>query len=253
MDSDSDQRDQNVIVVTARSHVPGDPLQGVNIKSFEVTQAVDRALVRPVALTYQRIVPDPLRSGFRNFLNNLREPVAFLNFLLQIKPGKAAETAGRFAINSTIGAAGLFDFARRRPFKLPRRPNGFANTLGYYGVKPGPFLYLPLIGPTTLRDFLGDGLDRLFLPVVVGRPFSRPVYAISVGTLSSLDQRAEFDEKLQVLHADSVDPYAATRQDYLHHRQDVIDALHGRPAPDRSDADVAPPALPVPAVPLPQH
>lgn len=215
------------IVVHARTPPPpGDPFQNVNAKSFEITQDVDRAIIRPVALTYQRIVPDPLRSGFRNFLNNLREPVVFLNYLLQFKPGKAAETLGRFTINSTIGAAGLFDIAKRKPFKLPRRKNGLGNTLGYYGVGPGPFFFLPIIGPTTLRDVLGDNLDRLVLPVAFGSPFNKPIYAITIGGLSSLDQRAEFDEKLQELHEGNPDPYAKTREDYLATRQAAIDALH---------------------------
>jgi len=235
--------DGHEIVVTARPRSPpGDPLQGVNIQSFELTQAVDRAVIRPVARAYQRILPDPVRSGFRNVLNNLREPVAFVNFLLQLKPGKAVETVGRFAINSTIGVVGLFDFARRRPFNLPRRPNGFANTLGYYGVKSGPFLFLPIIGPTTLRDFVGDGLDRLFLPLAVGKPFNKLTYSVPIGVFSSLDQRAEFDEKLQVLHEGS-DPYANTREDYLKSRQAAIDALHGKKQP-RADSPAPAPADP---------
>lgn len=253
--TEAEPSDQNAITVTARRHDPGDPLEAINTKSFEVTQAVDRALVRPLAKTYQRILPDPVRSGFRNVLNNLREPVAFLNFLLQFKPGKALETAARFVVNSSIGVVGLFDIAKRRPFHLPRRINGFAYTLGYYGVKSGPFLFLPLIGPTTLRDFIGDGLDRLFLPVVVGRPFSKPVYATAVGAFSSLDQRAEFDEKLEVLHEGSADPYAATRTDYLKHRQDIIDGLHNRPvtpATPEASGIPAPQAVPAPsAVPIP--
>jgi len=240
--------DEDAIIVKARQHPKGDPLEGVNIQTFEVMQVVDKILVRPLAGTYQRILPDPVRSGFRNALNNLKDPVAFLNFLLQLKPGKAAETLGRFAINSTVGVAGLFDMAKRRPINLPRRPNGFANTFGYYGVKQGAFLYLPLLGPTTVRDVIGDTMDRLFLPIAVGKPFSRPYYAIPIGTLSSIDQRAQFDEKLQELHTDS-DPYAATRKDYLEQRQAVIDALHTRAgvidSPGRGP-------VPAPAVRLPK-
>lgn len=235
--------DESEIVVRARpKSVPGDPFQGANIKSFELTQSVDRAVIRPVSRAYQRIVPDPLRSGFRNVLNNLREPVVFLNYLLQFKPGKAVETLGRFAVNSTVGVAGLFDMAKRKPFKLPRRRNGFGNTLGYYGVGPGPFFFLPIVGATTLRDFFGDNADRLFLPAIAGKPFNKPLYAITVGLLSSLDQRAEFDEKLQELHEGSQDPYASTREDYLNSRQAAIDELHGKPR------YVAPPAV-VPTLP----
>ncbi|CAN5244850.1 hypothetical protein BH10PSE13_BH10PSE13_20460 [soil metagenome] len=226
--------DDETIVVSARLHVPGDPLETVNVKSFEVVQSVDRSVVAPLARTY-RHVPHPMRSGFRNFLNNLREPVTFVNFLLQIKPGRALKTVGRAAINSSIGVAGLFDIAKRRPFNLPRDPNGFANTLGYYGVKAGPFLFLPLIGPTTVRDLLGGNVDRLMLPLAVGRPFGRPVYAIPVGVLSALDQRLENDEKLRVLHADSSDPYVATREAYLTSREAEIQALHEkRRGKDRS-------------------
>src|SRR3546814_9806039 len=81
------------------------------------------------------------------------------------KIGKALETVGRFAINSTIGAAGVFDVAKKAPINLPYRSNGFANTLGFYGVEPGPYFFLPLVGPTPLRDMVGDGIDLLVLPV----------------------------------------------------------------------------------------
>jgi phospholipid-binding lipoprotein MlaA len=216
------------IVVRARAKsVPGDPLQNVNVKSFAITQAVDEAVIRPVALTYQRILPDPVRSGIRNFINNLREPVVFLNYMLQLKPGKAIETVGRFGINSTIGAAGLFDMAKRKPFRLPRRPNGFSNTLGYYGVKSGAFLFLPIIGPTTIRDLLGDNLDRLVLPVAVGKPFNKWYVGIPIGIFSSLDQRAEYDETLQAIK-ESSDPYVQRREEYLRRRQAAIDALHSQ-------------------------
>lgn len=241
---------QNEIVVTAQQHAPpGDPLEKINAKSYEATQAVDRAVIGPVALAYEHAVPGPARSGLRNFLYNLHEPGVFLNFLLQLKPGKAAETLGRFAINTTIGGAGLFDIAKRRPFNLPRRPNGFADTFGFYGMKPGPFLFLPLIGPTALRDLVGIGLDRLLLPVSVGTPFNRLTYTVPTGVLSGLDHRAEFDEQLSHLRDDSADPYAASRKFYLEGRQAEIDALRGKhasvgdPGNSKSDAGAVPSAL----------
>lgn len=224
-----DQTDQDVIVVTARPQdVPGDPLQSINVASFETVQAVDEAVVGPVSMAFKSAVPKPVRSGVRNFLNNLQEPVIFLNFLLQLKPGKAVETLGRFTINSTIGAAGLIDVAKKRPFNLPRRPNGFAYTLGYYGVKPGPYMYLPLIGPTTLRDVIGRVADLSVLPFSVGRPFTHPAYAVSVTTLRGLDDRAEADEELNIMLHETADPYAALRDAYLHKRQAEIDELHGK-------------------------
>lgn len=213
------------IVVTGRNR-RGDPLAPINAESFEVTQAVDKAVVGPVARAYQKSVPRPIRKGLRNFLANLREPVVAVNYLLQLKPGKAAETLGRFGINSTVGAAGLFDIAKRRPFKLPRRRNGFANTLGYYGVKQGPFFYLPLIGPTTLRDFVGNGIDQAVSPASFVKPFNDPKFIVPIVVLSALDRRAEFDEEIEELRA-SRDPYAAARKYYLDGRQAEIDALRG--------------------------
>src|SRR3546814_675307 len=133
------------IIVTARSEAPpGDPLQNVNIEAFQVAQSVDKALVGPIAKGYEGGVPKPIRDGLGNALRNLREPINFLNFLFQFKIGKAVETVGRFAINSTIGVAGIFDVAKKPPVNLPYRPNGFANTLGFYGVEPGPYFFLPL-------------------------------------------------------------------------------------------------------------
>lgn len=219
------------VVVVGRSN-EGDPLQSVNAGSYDAVQAVDRAVIGPASRAYRRGVPGPLRTGLRNFLNNLREPVVAVNYLLQVKPGKAAETVGRFAINSTAGVAGVFDVAKRRPFRLPRRRNGFDNTLGYYGVGPGPFFFLPLIGPTTLRDLAGNVVDQALIPIAPIRPAGGLAYTVPIGVLSALDFRAEFDEELEKQRR-SGDPYAAARRYYLERRQAEIDALRGRrpPAP----------------------
>jgi phospholipid-binding lipoprotein MlaA len=223
-----EQADQRTIVVSARQHhAPGDPMEAVNAKSYAVTQSVDKAVVGPIAMGYRHIVPSPLRSGLHNAITNLREPTIFLNYLLQIKPGKAAETLGRFAINSTLGIAGFVDVAKRHPFSLPHRPNGFADSFGYYGIKPGPYMFLPLVGPTTLRDLIGGGLDRLVLPIAVGQPFNKMAYSIPTGVVSALDHRVEIDEQLHRIRG-SDNPYAAMRTDYLHHRQAEIDGLKGK-------------------------
>lgn len=215
------------IVVTARRRTPGDPLAAVNEESFAATQAVDRAVVGPVATAFERTVPTPIRSGLRNFFINLHEPIVFVNFLLQLKIGKAAETAARFAINTTVGVGGFIDIAKRKPINLPRRKNGFADTLGFYGVGPGPFLFLPLVGPTTVRDLLGGGIDRVMMPFYLGKPFSQPVFNAATGGIHMLDRRAEFDDQLTKLRAEH-NPYAATRDYYLWRRQAEIDGLHGR-------------------------
>ncbi|RZL74147.1 MAG: VacJ family lipoprotein, partial [Sphingomonas sp.] len=226
----------------------GDPLRAVNAESFAVTQKVDDAVIGPVARTYKNNVPSPIRRGIHNFLYNLREPIVFLNFLLQFKPGKAAETVGRFAINTTIGVAGVLDVAKKKPFHLPRRSNGFANTLGYYGVKNGAFLFLPLVGPTTIRDLFGGAIDRLILPVGVGHPFTSTSYTVPAGILGALDHRSEFDQTLRDLHDNSPDPYAATRSFYLNRRQAEIDHLHGRVEGDPAGMSGPPPSV-VPFVP----
>lgn len=243
-----EEEEAGEIVVTARPRfVPGDPFLAINAQTFSVIQSVDKAFVGPVALGYKDTVPRPIRSGLRNFLSNLQEPVVFLNYLLQFKIGKAAETAGRFAINTTLGIGGLFDTAKKHPFNLPHRNNGFGYTLGFYGVKPGPFLYLPLIGPTTLRDVFGRVIDISILPFAVGRPFDDPLYVIPTTIIRLLDERAESDSELRALRDESGDPYTAIKEDYLRRRQAEIDALRGRPARDEGGA--AGP-MPVPASPL---
>jgi phospholipid-binding lipoprotein MlaA len=148
-----------------------------------------------------------------------------------LKPGKAAETVGRFAVNTTLGIGGLVDVAKKKPFNMPLRVNGFAYTMGYYGIKSGPYLYLPLIGPTTLRDVTGRIMDLLMLPIAVGQPFNNFYYTIPAGTLSSLDDRAEFDDELTRLRTQSNDPYAALRAYYLNKRQAEIDVLRGKASP----------------------
>ena len=224
------QDDAEVVVTAHKGTARGDPLEVINAGSFAVAQAIDDAVIGPLALTYEHAVPDPIRSGLRNFRYNLHEPVVAVNFLLQGKPGKAAETIGRFAINSTIGVAGLFDMAKRRTFRLPRRRNGFADTLGFYGVRPGPFLFVPLIGPTTARDLAGTIIDHAMLPFSFVKPLRRPVYAVTARVVTVLDKRAEFDGQLQAIRQ-SDDPYAARRDLYLATRQAEIDHLRGRSVP----------------------
>lgn len=243
--------DDNAIVVNARrGPPPGDPVIAINKLTFAATQAVDRAVIEPAAKAYGSAVPYPVRAGLRHFFTNLTEPVVALNYLLQLKPGKAAETLGRFAINSTIGVAGLIDVAVAKPFKLPYHRNGFANTLAYYGVGPGPFLFVPLVGPTTLRDVIGLGLDRAFLPAIVGGPLRSPYYVTGSFVVRSLNDRLDDDRRIKAIRA-AGDPYLATKQAYLEARQQQIDELKGKkpqPAP-AAPAVVAPPPVQPPAQP----
>lgn len=226
------------IVVTAKS--PADPLESVNVQTYEVVQAVDDAVIAPVARAYKRGLSDDVRDGIRNAINNIDEPIVFVNFLLQLKIGKALETAGRFAINSTVGVAGIMDVAKKKPFNLPRRSNGLADTLGYYGVGPGPYLFLPLIGPTTVRDVAGRMVDLSLVPFAAGKPFNTPYYALPKGALSALDERARNDEEITE-RKETADPYVTIREHYLKKRQWEIAVLRGEvPDPYKPANKVAP-------------
>jgi len=226
----TDAADGTIVVTGSSETIGRDPLVELNEAAFDLTQDVDQAFVEPVAEAYEKGLPKPVRKGLRNFFRNLLEPVNFLNYMLQFKPGKAFETLGRFAINSTVGVGGFIDVAKTKPFSLPYRRNGFANTLGYYGVGPGPFLVIPLVGSTTLRDFVGGLLDQSLLPAIAGKPFGTPYYAIPAYTVNSLEFRIEYDAKLEKIR-DSDDPYYAMRETYLCNREAEIAALKNKPPP----------------------
>lgn len=217
------------IVVTGEGSTPGDPAAAINEVSFEAVQAVDQAIIEPIAMGYAKAAPKPLRQGVHNALNNLSEPINFVNALLQFKVGRALRAAGRFGINSTVGLAGLFDFAARKPFHLRYERNGFANTLGFYGIGAGPYMFLPLIGPTSTRDLVGRVMDLSLVPAAAGEPFSSPLYATGTGIARSLDDRVEIDGFLRRLREDCSNPYAAERDYYLAVREAEIAALRARP------------------------
>lgn len=230
---DAENTDDNQIVVEG-SYGPQkvDPVGRLNEESYRITQQLDDTFVEPVAYAYRDGLPGPLRNGLGNVVNNLREPNNILNFLLQGKFGKAFETLGRFAINSTVGIGGLVDVAKRPGINLPFRRNGFANTLGFYGVGPGPYLYLPLTGATSARDLPGSFLDQLLLPVAVGKPFNRPEFTVPFYLVSNLEDRIEVDAELERIE-ETVDPYAARRDSYLYRRARDIAELRGEEPPER--------------------
>jgi len=228
------------IVVSARASSPADPFAKLNVETYKAIQAVDTAIVGPVAKGYEKGVPKPVRAGLRNFLRNLEEPVSFVNYILQLQPGRAAKSLGRFAVNSTVGVAGLIDVAKKKPFNLPYRPNGFANTFACYGLGNGPFFFLPLAGPVTLRDLAGLLLDKAAVPFAFGKPFNKPAYAIPAGVIDSLNDRIEIDGQLQQLREESPDPYVATRELYLKQRRAEIAAICPKKGDAPIDADLPP-------------
>jgi phospholipid-binding lipoprotein MlaA len=241
------EEDSGEIVVEGEYGPPaGDPAEKLNAESYRITQAVDDAVIEPVAYAYRDGLPEPIRDGLGNVVKNLGEPSNALNFLLQGKVGKAFGSLGRLAINSTLGLGGLIDVAGKPGIGIPYRRNGFANTMGYYGVGPGAYLYLPVTGATTVRDLVGSTLDQALLPFAIGKPFNQPEYAVTYFVVNGLDHRLELDAELSEIAA-SDDPYAMRRDTYLAKREREIAALKGEvvegaaPAEPKAAAPDGPP------------
>jgi phospholipid-binding lipoprotein MlaA len=230
-----------------------DPLEGFNRLSFEISQVLDKIIIRPAAMIYRHF-PKPARDGVHNVLSNLGEPVVFLNDMLQLRPDRAIRTFGRFLINTALGFGGLLDIAKRKPFHLPHHANSLGDTLGYYGVKPGPYIYVPILGPTTLRDVTGSA-EQLLAPLVVGAPLDDPNYQISTLIAGGLDQRERADEDLKAMLRDAIDPYATMRANFLQDRAGEIAALKARrvdPETVSTPADPLADPLKDPAAPAPK-
>lgn len=140
-----------------------DPFEPLNRNVYGFNETVDKAIVGPVARSYNNNIPKPARNGLENFLRNASTPVTFANDLLQAKPGRAAETLSRFVINTTVGLGGLIDVAGQSD--LEGHTEDFGQTLGVWGVPMGPYVMAPLLGPSNLRDTVGGVVDRVFDPL----------------------------------------------------------------------------------------
>ncbi len=134
-----------------------DPAEPLNRQLYAVHQGIDKVVLRPVAVAYRDVVPRPVRSGVRNLLENLRTPVILVNDMLQGEPRRAGDTLGRFLINSTLGLGGLFDVAGSQ-FGVASHSEDYGQTLAVWGVGDGPYLFVPVLGPSNPRDLLGFGL-----------------------------------------------------------------------------------------------
>lgn len=218
-----------------------DPWEGFNRKSYAVSRQVDRFVIEPVSRVYSK-APKPLRKGLRNFVRNLREPLVFVNDVLQGRPKTAAKTAGRFAINSTVGVVGVVDVAKRSGLK--HHNNGLGTTLGRWGAQPGPYLYLPIFGPSNLRDGVGTIGDFAMNPLDYVDFDGRRAIGVTTSILSGLDTRARAQPALDAIETTSIDTYATLRSYYMQNREAEI---HGETRPeDLPDFDV-PPIEPEPA------
>jgi phospholipid-binding lipoprotein MlaA len=198
---------------------PVDPLEPMNRKFFAVQESLDRTFIAPLAHGFGK-TPFPLRAGLVNFGHNLGEPTIFVNDVLQGRLDQAARTLTRFVVNSTVGLAGLFDVAGHNHLK--RHDNGFGTTMGRWGFKPGPYLFFPLVGPTTFRDAVGDLVDIPLNPMSYARYAHKAAIGIGTSVINGLGQRVESDQQLETIRATSTDPYASLRSYFLQNRQAEI-------------------------------
>jgi phospholipid-binding lipoprotein MlaA len=195
-----------------------DPLEPLNRKVFAFNEAIDRFIIKPVAQGYVRIVPRAGRDGILNFLKNLNEPVVFANDAFQFEGRRAAITAGRFVLNSTLGVAGFVDFAGKHG--LVRQNGDFGQTLHVWGFQEGPYLILPLWGPSNPRDAIGSGVDIYLVPYryIADRDnYPSGLSAANTG-LGGIDERSRNIDALDELQRESIDYYASFRSLYRQHR-----------------------------------
>ena len=192
---------------------PSDPLEAANRKVDAFNQEFDKAVTKPVAKGYRAVTPDPLDRGITNFFNNLADVPSAANNLLQLKPLRAMNDVGRICVNTTIGLLGFFDVAS--DMGMPNYKEDMGQTLGHWGVGDSPYLVIPFLGPSNLRDFAGLVGDLLINPVSYG---SEGVYWTMV-VLNLVDRRADLIEAGDVLDEAAVDRYSFLREFYLQKRQ----------------------------------
>jgi phospholipid-binding lipoprotein MlaA len=209
-----------------------DPWDRLNRFTYRFNARFDEAVFLPVTNGYRR-VPGPVRLGVHNFFSNLTEIDSFANYILQARFAGSAKSLGRFVINSTIGIGGLFDVAKH--MKLPSAPTGFSETLSTWGAHPGPYLVMPILGPSTLRDgvgYLGDyALDYGVNPFNIYRGNA----SYGLGTLNAIDTRSNVGFRYYA--TGSPFEYEVIRFLYVRKRLIEDDALHGRGKPKPRDAD----------------
>ena len=200
-----------------------DPIEPLNRRFFRFNDALDQWVLDPVTKGYQFVVPSPLRLCIRRFFRNLKAPVYVVNDLLQLRFRDAAETAAGFALNSTAGFVGLFDPGENVGWST--HPADFGQTLGVFGVPSGPYLVIPVFGPTTVRDGSGDLVDRAFDPLTYIFGMGDLIF---IGGSSGFVTREENAKAIEALRSSSVDYYSAMRSAYTQNREGRIAELRAR-------------------------
>ena len=197
-----------------------DPYESFNRRMFAFNDRVDRNVALPIAKGYVMVVPEPARDGIHHFLDNLNEPVTLANDILQLEPKHAAQTFGRILLNTTIGLAGFVDVAT--PAGIPYHEEDFGITLALWGVDEGPYLYLPLFGPSNPRDLGGRIVDIGFDPMTyIGIP-QKDAFTAGRQVAAIVDERSRNIDTLDELRKSSVDLYATLRSLYRQHRNSLI-------------------------------
>ena len=198
-----------------------DPWENLNRGTFAFNLKFDKYLLSPLAKGYRFIFPSEIRTGVRNFLSNLTEPWTSINSALQGDFKNTGNTVARFLINSTVGLLGIFDVATDIGFK--KQKEDFGQTLAVHGVGPGPYLVIPFLGPSTLRDALGKVSTMFADPVTLALERNDKEQWIWIGmALKGIDFREQNLEKIDNLNATSVDFYATLRSLYLERRSSMI-------------------------------
>ena len=203
-----------------------DPLEKVNRAMFKFNDKVDKAVLKPVAKAYKAVLPQPVRTGVANFFANLEYPVVIANDLLQGKVGQGVHDTERLIFNSTFGIGGLFDIATL--MRLPRHDEDFGQTLGVWGVGPGWYLVLPLLGPSTVRDAVALPADAYIDPLYRISDLTARYSLIGVNVV---DMRSRIPPAAEQIQAEALDPYLFTRDAYLQRRQRQIEDGQALPPP----------------------
>ena len=205
-----------------------DPLEPMNRGVFEVNMFLDGVLLKPVAQGYRWVFPNFLRSGVKNALDNLREPLNAANSVLQGEITRAGTALGRLLINTTVGLAGLIDVAET--IGLHPVQEDFGQTLAVWGIENTPYLVLPLIGPSSIRDGIGRGVEFFADPTAIALENSDLEWVTwTLTALDTIERRSRHIETLDDIERNSVDFYAAIRSLYRQRRNDLI---HNGKAPE---------------------
>lgn len=194
-----------------------DPAEPTNRAMFEVHEAIDRNVLQPVAEAYRDVIPQGIRIAIRNILGNLRTPVILASDLMQGEVSRARITLGRFMVNSTIGVLGIADIATS--LGVPGHTEDFGQTLAVWGVGEGPFLFVPLLGPSNPRDLVGQGVDLMINPLSY---FGQGLLVDTAGWtqlgLTVVDTREALLDPIDQVRATSLDPYSTLRSAYRQRR-----------------------------------